>query len=73
MALLLLGQAIVMALGAAFFWRRHKALRDEVALLTRTVAALEVRAAASSTRRARRAESGVVTPMTELATAPTLT
>jgi hypothetical protein len=73
MALLLLGQAIVMALGAALFWRRHNALRDEVALLTRTVAALEARAAASSTRRARRAESGVVTPMTEVATAPTLT
>lgn len=73
MALLLLGQAIAMAWGAAFFWRRHKALRDEVAALTRTVAALEARAAATATRRARRAESGVVTPMTELAAAPNLT
>lgn len=66
MVLLLLGQAIVFALGAAIFWRRHKALRDEVASLTRTVAALEARAAAAATtRRARRAEPGVVTPMTD--------
>lgn len=73
MVLLLLGQTIVIALGAVFFWRRHKALRDEVAALTRTVAALEARALAAPVRKARRAESGVVTPVTEISTAPALT
>lgn len=73
MVLLLLGQTIVIALGAAFFWRRHKALRDEVAALTRMVSALEARAVAAPARRARRGASGVVTPVTELNAAPDLT
>ncbi len=66
-ALFTLALAIAAAAGFVHLWRNQRAMREEIAALKRTVTALETRAAAvAAPRKARRADLGVVAPVSDV-------